>query len=71
MQHFKRLRELGRGAHGICFAVEDDAGSLFCLKVLQGGLSDDSALKEAHALSALRHPNVVSLLGEARDDKSL
>jgi serine/threonine protein kinase/tetratricopeptide (TPR) repeat protein len=70
-------RELGRGAMGVVYlAVEEGLGRLVALKILRGAIGPDARsrarrrwLREAQAVSSIRHPNVVSLYdyGEAND----
>src|SRR5687767_9640897 len=73
---YRLVREIGRGAMGIVFEAEGPAGELLALKVLVPppllGPAEREALhhrflREARALSAVDHPNVVRIheVGEA------
>lgn len=58
---------LGSGANGTVYCAETDEGVLIAVKELKVRPSDQTLLqetvKEINAMSAVRHPNVVGLLG--------
>jgi len=66
---FEIQSELGRGAMGVVYlAIETGLDRLVALKVLPGALGPDTStgprrrwLREARAVSSVRHPNVVPL----------
>ena len=72
---FEIQSELGRGAMGVVYlAIETGLDRLVALKILPGALGPDAStgprrrwLREARAISSVRHPNVVPLYdyGEA------
>jgi len=70
---YRILREIGRGAMGIVYkAHEESLNRVVALKVLRAGLVDEEAprkrfRREAQAMAALNHPNVVQVyaVGEA------
>ena len=72
---FEIQSELGRGAMGVVYlAIETGLDRLVALKILPGALGPDAStgprrrwLREARAVSSVRHPNVVPLYdyGEA------
>jgi serine/threonine protein kinase len=68
------VEELGRGGMGMVFRSEHlDDGSARAVKVLPPELAENAVLaerfeREAQALSALRHPNVVAVRDTGRTD---
>ena len=62
------LEEIARGGHGVVYRAQDSAGRVVALKLLlvqraQNPNARKRFQAEIHALSRLRHPNVVSILG--------
>ena len=72
---FEIVSELGHGAMGIVYrAIETGLDRLVALKIIPGALGSDAGsnirrhwLREARAISSVRHPNIVQLYdyGEA------
>ena len=67
----RRVSELGRGAHGVCYRAVDDTTSVeYCVKELT--VDATAADVELRILTALPpHPNLVALLGSSRTDTHL
>ena len=67
LNHYKILRELGRGGMGEVYRAEDSKlGRRVALKVLPPELADNPERlsrfqREARAVAALNHPNIVVL----------
>lgn len=74
VSHYRVIRELGRGGMGEVYLAEDTRlRRMVALKTLpQGAVSDarrlQRFLREAHAASALNHPNVAIIHEIAEDD---
>jgi outer membrane protein assembly factor BamB len=59
---YRVTRLLGEGAHGRTYLAEDVAAHRpVVVKVLHPRASGDASLREARAIAAVRHPNVVTL----------
>ncbi len=75
---FEIQSELGRGAMGVVYlAIETGLDRLVALKVLPGSMGADGSagsrrrwLREARAISSIRHPNVVPLYDHGEADGS-
>ncbi|MGE0145657.1 MAG: protein kinase [Planctomycetota bacterium] len=71
---FRLIREIGRGGMGVVFEAHDDVlGARVALKLLSDSRSfGDEAVerfrREAAAIAALDHPNIVRQLDSGRDD---
>ncbi len=70
MQPLRRICELGRGAHGVCYRAVDGSGKEVCLKELC--VEAAAAAAELAVLSALPpHPHVVAMLGTSISETHL
>jgi len=62
---FELIREVGRGAFGVVYEARDlELGRQVAFKVVRPGTADvasDQILREAEAIAALSHPNLVRL----------
>src|SRR4051812_18070964 len=74
---YRLLREVGRGAMGVVFEARDAEGTRVALKVLAPPplLGEEERLslqrrfvREANALGAVDHPNVVRVLRAGEED---
>lgn len=73
---FEIHRELGRGAMGVVYlATQKGLNRLVALKILPGAVGSDDLpvarrrwLREARAVSSIRHPNVVPLFDYGEED---
>ncbi len=74
LQHYRIVREIGRGGMGEVYAAEDSRlNRLVALKVLPRELSADPERlqrfqREARALAALNHPGIVTIYGVEEAD---
>jgi eukaryotic-like serine/threonine-protein kinase len=74
---FRIIAPLGEGAMGKVYRAEQTSlGRLVCIKTLQSHLAKDPKLiqrfeREARAASALKHPNIVSVLDVGRTNEGL
>jgi len=66
MQHYNRIRELGKGSFGKCYLVENVAvkpPELCVIKQMDTSMmtrrEHDEAVKEATLLKKMTHPNIV------------
>ena len=78
------VSQLGGGAMGTVWTVEDQIGNRFAMKILRDSLSEDAPLapdaqrdetaarerlrREAMALSRIRHPGVAAIVDMELDD---
>lgn len=67
VSHFEILHELGEGGMGVVYKVRDlDLNRFAALKMLPASMNTDAGrrqrfLQEGHAVSALNHPNIVTV----------
>ena len=70
---YKIVKEIGRGGMGVIYEAVDENNAHFAIKCLPPELKGDgfaelSLSREYDAISALKHPNVISVIFKNRDE---
>ena len=76
MEHYKTLRQIGRGNYGSVFLVELlETGEVFCMKKISffdmADAEKEAAKQEVALLSSLRHPCIVRYVDSFIQDSTL